>query len=83
MKSWPNGGENISANDISKFIEHVSNSFSEEEIKEIEKILEQAIRGEFPRSSDIIKALEVRIKEITKEIEDRILPELRRRAIEI
>jgi len=74
---------NTNTDDIDKFIEHIRDIFSKEEIKEIEKILEQAIRGKFPRSSDTIKALEVRIEEITKEIEDRILPGLRRRAFEI
>ncbi len=73
-------------NNISKFIEHVSNFFSEKEVKEIEKIekiLEKAIKGEFPESNEVIKELEARIEEITKEMEDKILPELRRRAIEI
>ena len=70
-------------NNISKFIEHVSNFFSEKEVKEIKKILEKAIKGEFPESNEVIKELEARIEEITKEMEDKILPELRRRAIEI
>ncbi len=73
----------MGTDDISKFMEYASNSFSEEEMKEIEKILKQAIKGEFPRSSEVIKALEVRMEEITREIKDRILPELRRREIEI
>ena len=70
-------------NNISKFIEHVSNFFSEKEVKEIEKILEKAIKGEFPESNEVIKELEARIDKITKKMENKILPELRRRAIEI
>ncbi len=67
--------------DISKFIEKAKSEFSEDEMKEVRRILEQATGGHFLKSDDVIKALEVKVKDLERRFEDYkegIIPQLRR-----
>jgi len=67
--------------DISKFIEKAKSEFSEDEMKEVRRILELATMGQFPKSDDVIKALEIKVKNFERRFEDYkegIIPQLRR-----
>jgi len=69
--------------DVSKFIEWIKdkNIFSNEEINELERLLSFAVNGQFPKSDEIIKDLDVLKSDYETKFEgypEGILPNLRR-----